>query len=287
VALMRRIREFALVLSTMWVLGGALACTDDSVAPPPARDPSCTGFYGQPNANTGLDAQTCFPRIEGVETWTPRAWDAAAFASLRSWKLDTPPALMTESPYAAAPTPKPSATAVCAVKVTGDKTYRLMTFEEESAVASIAAAVAAGTIVTHGGACGACSSLEDLEVYARIPDQTEPVRKCSTQNLGGTIEELDACIQKAVGFSAPCTRAWSYNAKNDSELCLAICFKSLIDNESYNLADGSLNGCLQCDEDVSGPVFKATAGRTRRNSGLASAICRPCETVWRIDHRYE
>ncbi len=29
------------------------------------------------------------------------------------------------------------------------------------------------------------------------------------------------------------------------------------------------------------------AGRTRRNSGLASAICRPCETVWRLDHEYD
>ena len=58
-------------------------------------------------------------------------------------------------------------------------------------------------------------------------------------------------------------------------------------DEPYNLEDGSLNACLQCDEDVSGDVFKTVAGRTRRNSGLASAICRPCETVWRIEHRFE
>jgi hypothetical protein len=61
----------------------------------------------------------------------------------------------------------------------------------------------------------------------------------------------------------------------------------MIDAEPYNLEDGSLNSCLQCDEDISGAVFKTVAGRTRRNSGLASAICRPCETVWRIEHAYE
>ena len=40
----------------------------------------------------------------------------------------------------------------------------------------------------------------------------------------------------------------------------------------YNQEDGTLNPCLQCDEDVFGPVFKALAGRTRRKSGLAAAI---------------
>jgi hypothetical protein len=43
---------------------------------------------------------------------------------------------------------------------------------------------------------------------------------------------------------------------------------------------------LQCDEDRSGAVFKAIAGRTRRNSGLPSAICRPCSTVTPLVHVY-
>ena len=106
-------------------------------------------------------------------------------------------------------------------------------------------------------------------------------------NLGRTVEDVDACIQDSVGFSPPCSRTWAYNAINDGEHCRKICLTSLFHAEPYNLEDGSLNGCLQCDEDVSGPVFKATAGRTRRNSGVAAAICRPCETVWRIDHKYD
>ena len=54
----------------------------------------------------------------------------------------------------------------------------------------------------------------------------------------------------------------------------------------YNNADGSLNDCLQCDEDESGAVFKAVAGRTRRNTGLASSICRPCSEVKPLIHDY-
>ena len=55
----------------------------------------------------------------------------------------------------------------------------------------------------------------------------------------------------------------------------------------YNEPDGALNACLQCDEDKSGPVFKAVAGRTRRNTGLANALCRPCSEVRPLLHRYD
>ena len=36
----------------------------------------------------------------------------------------------------------------------------------------------------------------------------------------------------------------------------------------------------------SGPVFKAVSGRTRRNSGLPNALCRPCSEVRPLVHAY-
>ncbi len=264
-----------------------VACEEDPLVPPPAPDPSCHGMYGSPNERTGLDADQCAPRIDGRQDWAPPTWDGSALERLLGWTLQNPPAVLDEDPYEATPDLAPDPEAVCAVVVTGAKTYRLETFQEADKAASIAAAEAAGGIVTHGGACGACSSLDDLEVYARIPDQTQPVRSCAFQNLGGPVEDVDACIQQNVGFTPPCARAWAYNAMHDGDVCQAICLDSMLEDEPYNLPDGSLNACLQCDEDQSGAVFKATAGRTRRNSGLASAICRPCDTVWRIDHVYE
>ncbi len=263
------------------------ACGEESVIAPPAKDTTCEGLYGSPNDNTGLESGDCFPQIEGDKTWTPREWDTAGFAELLSWTLDNPPTVLADNPYVTTPELQPDANAVCAVMVTGADTYRLETFAEATAAESIEAATTAGGFITHGGACGACSSLADLEVYARIPDQTDPIRNCASENLGAPVEDVDACIQGAVGFSPPCARAWAYNTLNDAEHCREICLISMLDLEPYNQQDGSLNSCLQCDEDVSGSVFKATAGRTRRNSGLPSAICRPCETVWRIDHNYE
>ena len=38
----------------------------------------------------------------------------------------------------------------------------------------------------------------------------------------------------------------------------------------------TLDECLQCDEDESSPLFKKFGGRTRRNSGLLTAIVRDC-----------
>ncbi len=52
------------------------------------------------------------------------------------------------------------------------------------------------------------------------------------------------------------------------------------------MPDGSLSPCIACDEDKSGPVFKAVAGRTRRNSGIPNAICRPCDQVQPLVHDY-
>jgi hypothetical protein len=72
---------------------------------------------------------------------------------------------------------------------------------------------------------------------------------------------------------------------NDTRECQELCIANL--DSPYNEADCSLNPCLQCDEDNSVPVFRVEAGRLRRNSGLAAAICRPCDSVWRVDHTYE
>ena len=76
-----------------------------------------------------------------------------------------------------------------------------------------------------------------------------------------------------------------------------------------NNPDGSLNSCIQCDEDLSGPNFKVTSiifaesdllekherysikfqyfsGRTRRNSGIPSSIHRPDAQNYPMQHCY-
>ena len=140
--------------------------TDSPVTPPPLPDPTCEGLYGDPNMNTGLSTDVCFARIEGVELWTPRVWDDAAIAELRSWTLENPPTVPTEDPYLTTPDLQPDEDAACAFMVTGEQTYRLETFE------SAIAAEIAGGIVTHGGACAHRSGISRL--MPRRPTKRAP-----------------------------------------------------------------------------------------------------------------
>jgi hypothetical protein len=240
----------------------------------------CDGdvLFGRPDEKTGLTSEQCQPRC----TCHGAVWEAPIHTeeeidALLTWNLLDPPAELTSNPYQNATPPEPSPDEVCAVMTdgSGSKDYGLQTF------ASIAEAEAAGGQVTHSGACGLCSTLADLAVYMRVTDLTTPVRSCGIRN--DNEEDHMACLM-AIGFTKPCAQIWYYNTINTREVCITPCVLGL--NETWNRPDGTLNECLQCDEDKSGPVFKAVAGRTRRNTGVPSAICRPCSETLPLDHDY-
>jgi len=236
-------------------------------------------LFGVPNENTGLDDTQCSPSCGcGDGAWTPEPWTDARVASLREWTLTATPADLETDPYETTPAP-PQAGQVCGFVVDdlAAKTYHLTTFDSADAAAQ------AGAIVTHEDACGLCSSLEDLAVYTGTPDLTAPVRGCGIETLGDPVEADVACLEE-LGFTHPCAQIWGYNTQHTRSVCLDTC--SALLGAAYQESDGSLNACLQCDEDMSGDVFKAVAGRTRRNTGVASALCRPCETVARLAHDY-
>ena len=182
-----------------------------------------------------------------------------------------------EDPYstwAGRTPPRPPPDAVCGVRFEADSVhYRLETF------GSPTEADRAGFRVTHTGACGACSTLQDLAVYLERPDLTAPVRRCGMQP--GTL----SCIE-ALGFSHACAKIWDFNVQNTKRECFGVCMRSWMSSEPSTKPDGKLNECLQCDEDRSGPVFQVVAGRTRRNSGIRSSIPRPDEQVAHVVHDY-
>jgi len=140
-----------------------------------------------------------------------------------------------------------------------------------------------GFTVTHAGHCGACSSLQDLGVYIR-QNLTDDTRMCGF--LGTVSSALMHDCLMALGFSAPCVTIWEFNILNTKQECFEVCLLSYITSEPNNKPDGSLNDCLQCDEDKSGPNFKYFSGRTRRNSGIPSAIQRPPDQVYDMEHCY-
>ena len=175
---------------------------------------------------------------------------------------------------------------VCGVQfVDADRVhYRLRTFpDRESAIRS-------GHVVTHRYHCGTCSSLRDLAVYLAKPDLTSPARTCARR---WTTAGVKACLMEEVGFEEPCAETWAYNVLHTRRRCAGACIRhygmwAVMTNnmgDAHNDGRGNLNPCLACDEFASGPAFQYAAGRTRRTSGLKSAIRRPTAEIYDVDHR--
>jgi len=176
-------------------------------------------------------------------------------------------------------------TGVCAIRFSDEDQvdYELRGFE------SAAVASAEGFIVTHRGRCGSCSDLSDLAIYLATPDLTTPARQCSRRfGMSGKKH----CFEETVGLTPYCAESWAYNARQTKAQCLGTCisdygFFNLLfkryPGENVN-GSGQLRPCLKCDEEKSGPGFKYSAGRTRRNSGIESAITRPGSEIYPVDH---
>jgi len=288
-------RAAALALAFAWACAGGssagAASPGDLPAVPdpgpggvdvPATDVDgpCTVLFGLPNDKTGLTSDQCRPSCQcGGKDFTPPAYTESQIAAIAAMvPLDTQPPL-TEDPYAHPESHVPAPDKVCGVlldaQVPGG--YHLQTYD------GVDAAVAAGARVTHENACGLCSPLQDLVVYMRNPDLTDPVRQCG---LTGMFDGDDAQMQclRDLGFDENCARIWFYNTKNTQAKCQDLCMAAV--DQPYHNPDGTLNACLVCDEEQSGPVFKAVAGRNRRNTGLPSSMCRPCSEVLPIVHDY-
>jgi len=240
--------------------------------------PRCEAkLFGVPAPNTGLSDEQCGPSCgcPGAEKTAPLP-TPELIANVRTFKLTQPYSPLSADPYEQpAPTPAAQGT-VCAAHITGAE-YTLETYPSREA------AGAAGAVVTHFGACGLCSPLQDLSVYMEHPDLTTPVRECGLKSFSEGDEAVLQCILE-LGFTEPCAQIWAYNTAHTRKQCLTPCFRAL--NDPYHHPDGSLNACILCDELKSGDVFKAVAGRTRRNTGLASALCRPCQDVSPLEHIY-
>ena len=164
-------------------------------------------------------------------------------------------------------------------------TYHLKNF------ASHNEAQAKGYQLTHHKACGACSGLQDLSVYLSTTDLTTPVRRCASKWFFPDTR-IKACLMEEVGFTDRCADAWLYNILHTRDVCFDICVEeygwgNLILGRfpaQHNLSSGALTRCVQCDEERSGPGFKYAAGRTRRNSGIVSAIQRGTHEIQAVDH---
>ena len=251
--------------------------TDSRVQP---SDEPCAALFGRPAATTGLSDDQCTPSCdcEGVLFEAP-VYSEEEIAALEALVLSTPMPALEDDPYEHPGDHPLEPEKACGIlfDTDGPGSYGLQTYETP------AAALEAGAAITHHGACGLCSSLVNLGVYIRNNDLAGPVRQCGIDHAMDGQEHHIECLMN-LGFDLPCAQIWYRNTKHTQAECFLTCMENL--EKPYHNEDGSLNDCIQCDEDLSGVVFKAVSGRTRRNSGLPTALCRPCASVSPVVHRY-
>jgi hypothetical protein len=275
--------SFVVLSWALAVACGGASAPDAAISDGPAAIVDrCAVLFGKPNASTGLTSAQCRPEcVCGEAAWVPPNYDSAfTQALIDDWVLAEPLPELTADPYLAPAPPEEPPDTVCAVlpgALATPRPYQLITYDSE------AEAQAAGASPTHFGRCGLCSTLANLAAFIRNSDLTAPVRDCGVKGIGQGDAANLACLQD-LGFELPCAEIWFYNTIHTRKACLDVCMFAM--SSTYNQPDGTLNPCLQCDEDQSGPVFKAIAGRTRRNSGLPNAICRPCSEVRPLVHAY-
>lgn len=240
----------------------------------------CMYLFGNPTEKTGLTTEQCKPffNCEGV-AFTAPFYSQEDIEWMESRVYLNPPDEMMSNPYDNPESFPNQPEKFCGIKFKTDQKleYSLYTYD------SMEALTQDGAQVTHSGACGHCSSLQSLAVYIKEGDLAGPVRSCTSKGIIESEEKTMNCLMD-IGFDRLCAKVWYYNTKNTTSACILKCIDDF--TSVYHEPDGSLNDCIQCDEDESGPVFKATSGRTRRNSGLPTALCRPCTSVSRIKHYY-
>eukprot|EP00567_Pseudictyota_dubia_P000005 CAMPEP_0197464492 /NCGR_PEP_ID=MMETSP1175-20131217/64050_1 /TAXON_ID=1003142 /ORGANISM="Triceratium dubium, Strain CCMP147" /LENGTH=235 /DNA_ID=CAMNT_0043000473 /DNA_START=379 /DNA_END=1086 /DNA_ORIENTATION=+ len=166
-------------------------------------------------------------------------------------------------------------------------TYGMKTFESRSDAEN------AGANVTHLGACGVCSSAQDLAVMGKKSDEiSSEFQSCGTKfftkafvlpngDVNTEFGTLVSCISE-LGYTDDCGLLWAYQVAVSAALCTDECSKG----EPFYGAPPAceLSGCLKCAAEKEGFAFNKLAGRTFLNSGIRDTIVRPCKDFASIVH---
>jgi len=144
------------------------------------------------------------------------------------------------------------------------------------------AAHEAGFLVLHCGACGACSTWENLIIeYTTRDTMAANANQCAKEALfGGGDDALTKCLMEPnIGFGYECAICWMEDILCTKEHCSFIFLQSQMINEVTNFAVGpddiTSATCEEahCEKDPG--QFVPCSGATRRRMNITSSISRP------------
>lgn len=138
--------------------------------------------------------------------------------------------------------------------------------------------------ITHVGACGVCSSTQDLAALMRIPDMVTASKMCIKKGGIAKNENSFECFLN-MGFSESCAFLWHEYARATMRDCWNECVLADLGDKPFNdPGDCKLNKCLECQKVKTEPIFERVGGRTHARSGLLSSVVEPCHRIPSMEH---
>lgn len=142
------------------------------------------------------------------------------------------------------------------------------------------AAHAAGFLVVHCGACGACSSWQNLRVqYSTRLTLASLSHNCAQDSLfGGGADAITECLMEPeIGFDKECAVCWMEDIVCTVRNCAFIYLQSQMINNVGNFRVGpddiTSASCEEAHCEVG--LFVPCVGATRRRMNITSSIARP------------
>uniref|UniRef100_A0A7S4AHW5 Transmembrane protein n=1 Tax=Pseudo-nitzschia australis TaxID=44445 RepID=A0A7S4AHW5_9STRA len=131
--------------------------------------------------------------------------------------------------------------------------------------------------VIHCGECGACSNWNDLSLQWTTRTFLAKVsKKCARKSILGSIESVQECNEKLIGFTPKCAECWTVDEVCARDNCFWIFLQATMINAMTDFRVG-LNDITTatCDEAICGPHFGPCVGAIRRRMNIKSDIERP------------
>lgn len=134
-----------------------------------------------------------------------------------------------------------------------------------------------GFEVLHCGACGACSSWQNLEANWKTRSNLAALSQaCAKKLLFGGYNAAIQCHLDTIGFDETCSKCWVEDEMCARNNCVFIYLQALMINNvgNFKVGPGTITSAT-CDESMCGPVFVPCSGATRRRMNIVSDIARP------------
>jgi len=149
--------------------------------------------------------------------------------------------------------------------------YNVTTFETADAARN------ANETIAHCGACGACSTWNNLRLeWTSRNELAEKSKKCAVKGLFSGSSAALQCMDETVGFDEACSKCWIDDMQCATHYCSFIGIQSMIINTLSDLrvAPGTITSAT-CEEAMCELEFVPCSGASRRRMNIHSDIERP------------